>query len=100
MPGLNLGAGMIILKIRLDNRKSDYQNPISPIICPNVRGRSREGEEIRGTNSNSGPRERSRSPRNRENNLPENEDQSNHQESEEIEIPEMNGVPNTPTVEE
>ena len=42
-----------------------YQHPISPIICPNVRGRIREGEEDRDTNLRE-ERKRSRSPRGRE----------------------------------
>ena len=62
---------------KLDNRKPYCQSPIRPIICPNIRGRIREGEESRGTNSDE--RKRSRSPR-RENAETHTEENSSEEE--------------------
>ena len=102
-----------------------HNHPISPIICPNLRGRIREGEED-GDNRNK--RQRSRSPR-RENDNSENvaneseEIERNRMQSEDIKIecnksqeqnadyededseneiviPESERIPNTPSVEE
>ena len=78
-------------------------HPISPIICPNLRGRIREGEEDR---DNQNERKRSRSPRGPRENIRESEEpneQENQEDSEheeEIVIPESERIPNTPTVEE
>ena len=67
-------------------------HPISPIICPNLRGRIREGEEDR---DNQNERKRSRSPRGsreepiRESEEPnEQENQKDSENEEEIVIPE------------
>ena len=80
-----------------------HENPISPIICPNLRGRIREGEEDR---DNQNERKRSRSPRGsrepvRESEEPDGqENQEDSENEEEIVIPESERIPNTPTVEE
>ena len=83
-----------------------HQNPISPIICPNLRGRIREGEEDRD-NQNKNERKRSRSPRGAGEEPPRESEESDGKENqedseneEEIVIPESEHIPNTPTVEE
>ena len=78
-----------------------YQEPISPVICPNIEGRIREGEDNRGNNSEEeNKRKRSRSPRGPKQNQNETEEHEiGPNEESEIVIPESNHIPNTPTVE-
>ena len=80
-----------------------HENAISPIICPNERGRIREGEEDGDTK-----RKRSRSPRgsnreeiNQEEDREQEEETIDREDSEpEIVIPESERIPNTPSVDE
>ena len=80
-----------------------HENPISPIICPNLRGRIREGEEDGDTKNE---RKRSRSPRGSQENSREPEEEREDKDKEdsenenEIVIPESERIPNTPSVEE
>ena len=93
----------------MDNQK-DYRETISPIICPNERGRIREGGENRCTKSESfqnSERERSRSPRDRKSNqasssadIPNQSEENEENEDSEIIVPETNRIPNTPNVED
>ena len=77
-----------------------HQDPISPIICPNLRGRIREGEENGDTKDE---RKRSRSPRGSKENSrepeEEREDKEDSENENEIVIPESERIPNTPSVE-
>ena len=82
--------------------RQSHENPISPIICPNLRGRIREGEEDGDTKNE---RKRSRSPRGSQENSrePEEEEREDKEDSEnenEIVIPESERIPNTPNVED
>lgn len=90
-----------------DNRSSS--DAVSPMICPNIRGRIGKGEVVWETNSGSESRRRSRSSRERResrNLRPKGSDpvalatEATKDDESEIAIPETERIPNTPSMEE